>query len=109
MADEKPKFERAKRGGEEVLSEAKAAAPFDVAAKAEAIMKSDMPEAQKQAYLRDIGFVKAETSSANIPFNVYASLKRIPAWKHQAMKLYPKAVGVESIPLEQWDEIFQDF
>lgn len=108
MAEEKPKFERTKRAGDKEGSSSDVAAPqFDLQAKIESIVKSEMPEAQKQAYLRELGVV--EEAIEGIAFNVYAALKKIPAWKHQAMKLYPKAVGVESVSLQAWDEIFKDF
>lgn len=111
MAEEKPKFERSKRAGDkEVLSsEALSSPSFDVVAKAEAIMKSDMPEAQKTASLKEIGVDMVDALVEAIPFNVYAAIRQIPTWKHQALLAFPKAKGVFNAAVHQWDEIFKDF
>lgn len=77
-------------------------------AKIKRIMDSKMPEAQKQACLREL-MPKGKAKMEGMPFNVYARIKKIPKTKHKAMQSYPKAKNVSLATIEKWDEIFTDF
>jgi hypothetical protein len=74
-----------------------------------AINASAMPEAQKDALLKEIGAIKPEVLKGQVPFSIYAKIRKIKADKHQAYLAYPKAKSVRLASLEDWDEIFKGF
>lgn len=100
MADEKQKFQ-SKNKDSEKISEPKS--------KAELIIESKMPEAQKLEYLKQIGAIAEESESDKIPFLVYSKIKKIPVSLHNAMLAYPKAKGVKAATFQVWEEIFKSF
>jgi hypothetical protein len=77
--------------------------------KADTIRDSAMPEFQKLAYLRDIGEIKEPFDPNKVSFEVYASIRKIDHDRCKAMLVYPKAVGVHTATLKEWDEIFKNF
>lgn len=80
-----------------------------VSAKAEAIIKSAMPEDQKMRYLMEIGAIKKVSDDGKIPFNVYAKIRKVAKDRLRAMEVYPKAKNVRLAMLAEWDDIFKDF
>ena len=102
MADEEKKKELVKRPS------LKPAAAFDVDAKVEKIMKSKLPQDQKDAYARKLKTAKAKPEE-RIRFGAYANQRGIKPAMRAAMKAYPKAKGVISATQQQWEEIYKDF
>lgn len=81
-----------------------------VPSKADLIRNSKMPDAQKEACLREIGEIKDKPFNPNeVTFHVYATVRKIPVDMQKAMLVYPKANGVRLATLTEWDEIFKQF
>jgi len=109
MAEEK-KWEKKKMERDvQATDDPAKAAKSPMEKKAEAILNSSMPEAQKQAYLREIGYHKESSDEGKVPLHVYVTVKKVAKHKHGAMQVYPKAQGVRLASIEEWDEIFKDF
>lgn len=86
----------------------KEATSFDVEAKIERIMASDMPEYQKLEYAESLKPAVKEKKDC-VPFSVYASVKGIPEHIRNAMKSFPPAKGMGLAPFEKWDQVYKDF
>ena len=84
-------------------SEKKPAAP----SKAEVIKASKMPQWQKDAYLKELRGLKKENDQ--VPFLVYAKIRKIRESLIKPMLAYPRAVKVEIASPREWDEIFKNF
>lgn len=80
----------------------------DTETKAEEILSSKMPQKQKEASLKKIGFI-TDKKVEGVSFEVYAKIRKIDIWRHRAMLAYPKAKTIRLATLKQWDEIFKDF
>ncbi|NBW99235.1 hypothetical protein EBR03_06655 [bacterium] len=81
---------------------------LDVEAKVEEILQSKMPEKQKEASLKKLGFI-TDKKAEGVSFEVYARIRKIDVWRQRAMLVYPKAKTIRLATLKQWDEIFKDF
>ena len=78
--------------------------------KADAIRNSNMPEAQKEKYLRAIGAIAEKAfDPSEVDFSVYATVRGISVDRKKAMLVYPQASGVKRATLQKWDEIFSKF
>lgn len=97
--DKKPKFSREK----ESIKPAK----FNVDKKIETIKASNMPEKQKEEYIRSLQ--GPGEKDEGVTLGVYFRIKSIEKTKADAMKFYPKAVGVNVATISGWDKIFSDF
>jgi len=80
----------------------------DLSAKEKAIMESNLPEAEKKAYLVRLGLIE-EKVEEGIPFKVYARLRKIPNHLQEAMMVWPNARGIKLATAKNWDEIFKEF
>ena len=116
MAEEKPKFEKKKEVVVEKKAEAKAEvvvdkveSGFSLEKKAKAILDSSMPEEQKTAYLKQIGWIVAPSSDGKVTFATYAKVRGIEKGRQSALMAYPKAKNIRLAALEEWDEIFKKF
>jgi hypothetical protein len=78
-------------------------------AKAQAILDSKMPEAQKMQYLKAIGWIKEPSDQGKVMFATYAKIRKIAKDRLSALEHYPKAKSVRLATLEEWDNIFKNF
>ena len=77
--------------------------------KAQAILDSKMPEEQKQAYLKQIGWITPASDEGKVTFATYAKVRKISKDRMSALSHYPKAKSVRLATLEDWDNIFKNF
>ena len=83
---------------------------FDPQSKAKEVMDSKMSDSEKKRYLIHLGVEnEGELAEKVVSFGVYAVIKKIPAHLQSAMKAYPKAKGIETASVKQWEEIFKSF
>lgn len=104
---EQPKYERqVQRKREPSRAEPEA---FSLEKKAQAIMDSKMPEEQKQAYLKSIGWTKEPSHHGKVTFMTYAKIRKVAKDRLSALSHYPQAKSVRLATLEEWDNIFKNF
>lgn len=103
---------RIKEGGEDT-PKAKAAPAqgesFSVEKKIAEIKASNLPEAEKEAYIRRLTGDVSTGDGNRVPFTVYANIKKIGREKRAGMLATPKAKATSVATLGEWDEIFKDF
>lgn len=88
---------------------ARAPEAFSLEKKAKAIMDSKMPEEQKQAYLKSIGWTKEPSHHGKVTFATYAKIRKVAKDRLSALSHYPQAKSVRLATLEEWDNIFKNF
>jgi hypothetical protein len=98
------KHERKREPAREVAREA-----FSLEKKAQAILDSKMPEDQKQAYLKSIGWTKEPSHHGKVTFATYAKIRKVTKDRLSALAHYPQAKSVKMATLEEWDNIFKNF
>ena len=103
------KFERQRKREPSRAAPAPAPEAFSLEKKAQAIMDSKMPEAQKQAYLKSIGWTKEPSHHGKVTFATYAKIRKVEKDRLSALSYYPQAKSVRLATLEQWDNIFKNF
>jgi len=81
----------------------------DLESKGKRIMESNLSDEEKTAYMIRLGLEKDSEPQSGITFSAYTVIRKIPRDMHEAMRLWPKAVGISLADLKQWDEIFKDF
>ena len=81
--------------------------PVAVDAKIKAIEESKMPQWQKDQC--KVELIGKKSDGEKISFEVYVLRKRVPKHLNPGMRAYPKAKGIMSATMGQWEEIFKDF
>lgn len=80
----------------------------DVAAKIERIQKSKLSDADKEQMIQKLK-IKDAKPEVKVRFGAFANRLGLTPRMRTAMLAYPKAKGVVSATIAQWDEIFKDF
>lgn len=106
MEEEKVEGSKFERRRKEPVREDKG---FSLEKKAKIIMDSKMPEEQKTAYLKQIGWIKEPSDKGKVTFATYAKVRKIEKDRQSALAHYPKAKNVRLATLEEWDNIFKNF
>ena len=95
---------------EEVKEEKPVIGSSSMDKKAAAIMASKMPEEQKEKYLMQIGYTKAEeVKKGRISLAVWIEIRKKDSGMRAAYAAFPGAKNVRLATPSEWDEILKDF
>lgn len=83
---------------------------FSVEKKIEEIRASNLPEQEKERYIRQLTGDKGPGENPDrVPFTVWANVRGIKENVRKGMLAHPKGKAQTSATFAEWDEIFKDF